>query len=154
MKKKLITTAMAAMTIATIGLTTNINASTQDRPYNFHFIGGSAVTDRQIKEDSSSIYMHFMLGTATAYEAHAVGWKYGQLLETDCSSDPADPEKHYHYAFEKGQKRFMYNYVQERYCPLAGVRAEGISGQSASGVWSPDSTHEAGVIPATDYIIR
>lgn len=154
MKKKLITTAMAAMTIATIGLTTKINASTQDRPYNFHFIGGSAVTDRQIKEDSSSIYMHFMLGTATAYEAHAVGWKYGQLLETDCSSDPANPGVHYHYAFEKGQKRFMYNYVKERNCPLAGVRAEGISGQSASGVWSPDSVYEAGVIPATDYIIR
>lgn len=145
---------MAAMTIATIGLTTKINASTQDRPYNFHFIGGSAVTDRQIKEDDTSLYMNFMLGTATEYEAHAVGWKNGQLFETDCSSDPATPEKHYHYKFKKGQRRFMFNYVKERNCPFAGVRAEGISGQSASGEWSPDSIYEAGVIPATDYIIR
>lgn len=154
MKKKLITTAMAAMAIATIGLTTNINASTQDRPYTFHFIGGSAVTDRQIKEDDSSLYMYFQLGTATKYEAHAVGWKYGQVFETDCSSDPANPGVHYHYGFIKGQERFMFNYVKERNCPLAGVRADGISGQSASGVWSPDSKYEAGVIPATDYIIR
>ena len=154
MKKKLITTAMAAMAIATIGLSTKINASNQDRPYEFHFIGGAAVTDRQVKEDDTSLYMHFMLGTATEYEAHAVGWKYGQVFETDCSSDPATPKKHYHYKFEKGQKRFMYNYVRERNCPLAGVRAEGISGQSASGVWSPDSVYEAGVIPASDYIIR
>ena len=154
MKKKLITTAMAAMTIATIGLSTKINASSQDRDYYFHFVGGSAVTNRQIKEDSTSFYMHFQLGTASKYEAHAAGWKYGQMFETDCSSDPANPGVHYHYAFEKGQKRYMYNYVQERNCPLAGVRADGISGQSASGVWSPDSVYEAGVIPATDYIIR
>lgn len=154
MQKKLITTAMAAMAIATIGLSTKINASNQNRPFNFHFVGGTAVTDRQVKEDFSSIFMHFMLGTASGYEAHAVGWKYGQLFETDCSSDPANPGVHYHYDFVKGQQRFMFNYVKERNCPLAGVRADGISGQSASGEWSPDSVYEAGVIPATDYIIR
>ncbi len=58
----------------------------------------------------------------------------------------------YKYRFVSGDKRFMYNYVNEGGFRYAAIRATGGFTGYANGLWSPDSVADSGVKPASDYI--
>lgn len=134
------------------------NLSTQssvDRSFNFYFSGYNSTdcTGHQPKENDSSVYMYYVSGTpGLIYDAHVVGYN-NFYLEKDCSYDSSTTSKFsYKYRFHNGDRRLMYNYVRENGYQYAGIRAVGHGKGTATGVWSPDSVYEAGLIPESDYI--
>ena len=130
-----------------------VPASNVDRAFSFYFptYGSVKDTGHQPKENDSSLYM-FYSGNGPDYTAKALGYTNFYVAK-DCSYDPADRTKYsYQYRFCPQCQRFMYNYVKENGYHYAGIRATSLGAGTASGVWSPDSVYQAGVLPESDYI--
>lgn len=130
-----------------------VPASNVDRAFSFYFptYGSVKDTGHQPKENDSSLYM-FYSGNGPDYTAKALGYTNFYVAK-DCSYDPADRTKYsYQYRFYPQCQRFMYNYVKENGYHYAGIRATSLGAGTASGVWSPDSVYQAGVLPESDYI--
>ncbi len=141
------------MMVLSIGFT-SISASNIDRGYTYHFTTSNnlvQVTTKQPKENDTSLYMYYVSGGPT-YVAHAAGYTTISTYK-DCSYDKNSAAQFsYKYEFKPGQRRYMYNYVRENGYSYAGVYARAYTAGSASGVWSPDSVYESGVISANNYI--
>lgn len=130
--------------------------SNVDRSFDFYFSGynSSDCTGHQPKENDSSVYMNYVSCSPEnlTFDAHVVGYT-NYYVEKDCSFDKNSPSRFsYKYRFNRGNRRFMYNYVLENGYHNAGIRAVAYGKGTATGVWSPDSIPEAGVLPESDYI--
>lgn len=117
-----------------------------DKPFTFYFTSYSGITNARRKTDYSSCYMSYTSGSLT-YIASALGQHYEEEVSaTDCSHG-------YRYRFTAAhEKRFMYNYALEDGYPWICIGATTVGSGTSSGVWSPDSVYQAGVLPASDYI--
>lgn len=120
-------------------------ANSGDTWYNFVIDeDNDGYTPSRVKENASSCYMYCMNANS-----NYVGSVYGGNQDSgayDCSQG-------YRYLFAQGTKRFMYNNVYESHLPLALIKGHFYSnGGYASGLWSPDSVYQNGVLPASDYI--
>lgn len=102
--------------------------------YSFSYIGQQDRTDYRDKTDATSSYMN-CTGGAGRYTAWVVGKnKFGSEVNMSGGS---------YYGFASGQSHYMSNYVYENYggqsnC-VAAIRGESLDGNTAFGVWSPDS---------------
>ena len=136
-----------------VSASSTVPASNVDRAFSFYFptYGSVKDTGHQPKENDSSLYMYYS-GNGPSYIAKALGYTNFYFAK-DCSYDPNDLAKFsYQYRFDPGTRRFMYNFVKENGYHYAGIRATSLGEGTASGVWSPDSVSEAGVLPESDYI--
>ena len=138
--------AMVAMMLFSVAAITASANNHKDTDYSYSLTGGDHYkTSFCIKEDNSSCYMYCKKSTGTYDACVYTGPKLG-----GCAIDASGG---YHYRFKQGQKRFMYNYVNEMGYEVCAIFATTYNnGTVASGVWSPDSVWEAGVISASDYI--
>ena len=157
MKKILLPLITGIMLSGSVVMAKNVSpTSSVDRSFDFYFSGrnSSDCTGHQPKENDSSVYMNYVSGNPgnLKFDAHVVGYNY-YYFEKDCSYDPTSTSQFsYKYRFSQGDRRLMYNYVRENGYTHAGVRAVGHGKGTATGVWSPDSVYEPGLIPESDYI--
>lgn len=140
---KIVITLMTLMMLLS-AMAISVSADSRDGTFSYMFNGSTARTEPRLKEDRSSIYMY----SATAdisYIASAVGTNNG-VEYSDCSCT-----SRYTYTFNKGDKRFMYNSVNEDGFSYAAVSAGASTHGYAVGAWSPDSVPQSGVLPPSDY---
>lgn len=127
-------------------------ADNTDTPFEYMLAGNQNKTHIRPKDDSSSMYM-YCTSASTPYIAEAWGVDDVLYNHYDCSYDysvPGDIQRRYY--FVTGNKRFMYNYVIENGYDLCFIKGEASILGTATGVWSPDSVYQSGVISANDYI--
>ncbi len=102
--------------------------------YSFSYSGQQNRTSYRDKTDDTSAYM-LCTGGSGRYTAWVVGKnEYGSEVNMSGGS---------YYGFASGQSHYMSNYVYENYggqsnC-VAAIRGQSIDGNTAFGVWSPDS---------------
>ncbi len=121
-------------------------ANNIDTAYNYSFSNNSAITVARAKTDSSSCYMNYNSGSIS-YTAQALGMPQEEGPVAD------DVSAGYHYSFTLAhERRFMYNYAYEWGYPYLCIGASCSTNGVASGLWSPDSVYEYGVLPESDFI--
>ena len=152
----IVTTSMIFIMLVTSLLISVSAKNNTDTPFDFMLAGNANETHIRDKEDASSMYM-YCENTTTRYKGIAFGVYSVEgtniYEEIDCSYDVNETEdRSRQYWFYSGYKRFMFNYVNERGLDLAFIRGEAEEIGIATGVWSPDSVPEAGVITEYDYI--
>jgi len=81
--------------------------------------------------------------TSSNYQTRILGGLSSASCAYDCSYG-------YRYTFTTGTARFMYSNVYENGYSYAVVQCV-TSGITASGVWSPDSVPQSGVLPPSDH---
>lgn len=142
---KICIVAMVFMMLASIAAMSVSAVNNTDTKFSYQLTGGDNFkTEFREKEDDSSVYMKCTSATGS-YEARVYSG-----IPNSCAVDVSNG---YHYHFVQGNARYMYNYVIEWGYDAAAVFATTHNnGTIASGVWSPDSVWEAGVISASDYI--
>lgn len=135
---------MAIMMIAST-LAITASASVKDTSFSYSLTGGDNYkTAFREKENNSSCYMKCSSATG-GYQARVYSGPRNACA-VDCSGG-------YYYYFVQGNARFMYNLVIERGYDIAAIFATTYNnGTIASGVWSPDSVPQAGVLPGSDYL--
>lgn len=128
------------------------SATNIDSDFAFSFNGYMDDTGLRKKDNDSCLYMYCQTAN-TPYMASARG-AYNEYSTDyyDCSFDwDDDTPQVFTYTFTSGVKRFMYNYVIENGFDYAAISASTSSNGYASGLWSPDSVSESGVLPPSDY---
>ncbi len=145
---KIVKMCVFAMLLTMIISIVSINVGAKnniDSPFSYELTGGDNFkTPFRDKEDDSSVYMKCINATGS-YEA--------RVYSGPRNACAVDVSFGYHYHFVQGNARFMYNYAYECGYDIAAVFATTYNnGTVASGVWSPDSVWEAGVLPASDFI--
>ena len=133
-----------------------VSADNTDTSYTYSFNTNSRSTLGRYKEDDSCCYMKYETGSI-AYTARA----HGKTSATDSIS--YDRSGGFVYRFTSAHEaRFMYNYVWEKahvagqiaypICEYISINGSANGTGTATGVWSPDSVNQAGVLPPSDYM--
>lgn len=140
-----ICTILMALTVILSASSLIVLASNVDTAFSYNLNGGDNFkTEARYKENSTSVYMNCQTSTGS-YVAGVYGGD-SEACSYDCSNG-------YYYYFNQGYARFMYNKVYEWGYEMAAVYAVTTNnGTVASGLWSPDSVPQSGVLPASDYI--
>ncbi len=143
--KVLILSMLSMIIISTFIVT--VSASSVDSAFNYTLNGqDNYKTSHREKQNNSCVYMYCktITGPTNTYTTKIYGGPRNAGT-FDCSWG-------YTYRFYKGYQRFMYNSVYEKGYALAAVYAnERTSNIVVTGVWSPDSVPQSGVLPPTDH---
>lgn len=143
--------ALMTMMMLLSAMAISVSASNTNSGFNYNFNGSTKLTMTRVKENNSSMYMYCQSAN-TSYLGSARGTINGEKY-WDCSYNwnvTGSTKKIY--SFTANTARFMYNYVIENGYSRAAISASTSAGGSASGVWSPDSVPQDGVLPPSDYI--
>ncbi|MBO5195717.1 MAG: hypothetical protein J6C03_01315 [Clostridia bacterium] len=124
-------------------ITVKSGATSIKSPFTLDFYQDTlnAQTSFRIKETNSDVYMKCEKSDE-GYIAVVGGGNYFYDY-VDCSEG-------YQYYFVEGRSRYMHSNVYGNYLFAKIYSCNFTSELTASGVWSPDSVYEEGVLPSTD----